>query len=372
MRDRAAVDVDDVVRQAQFRCNGQGHGGKGFIDLEAFDIGKRPMCTLERLLDGRDRTQAEHSRLNRAQAIGNEPYERLETMLLGNGPIRHDHGRCTAVDAGRIAGGDRPVATEGRLQFGESLERGIGAIRFIFREQGRTGFALQGYGDDLFVELALCLGQRKRLLRAFGPAILRLPAQLIACREIFGMPAGVLTGECVDQAVHQHAVMQDAVAHALAPAASGHQVRCAVHVLHAACNGEVDIAQADFVRCLGDGLGTGSAYAVDGQRRDGFRNACVDRCLARRVHLVAGLDDVAEHYGADKLGVQPSTFHCCPNHGGAKLRGRDGLQRAVECADGRPDWLTQHDFFCTHCYLTKVVQAGDPRSSGWRTGLPPG
>lgn len=47
---------------------------------------------------------------------------------------------------------------------------------------------------------------------------------------------------------------------------------------------------------------------------------------AFRVHLVAGLDDVAEHGGADKLRGQASAFHCCPNHGGAKLRGRDGLQ----------------------------------------------
>ena len=147
------------------------------------------------------------------------------------------------------------------------------------------------------------------LLRSQGPAVLRLAGDLVFLDQILGMPAGMRVRERVVQAVAQHAVVELAVAHAVAPAGARDEIRRLVHVLHAARHRDIDVAERNLLRCRDDRLRSGAADAVDRERRHRDRQPGMDGSLPGRIHLGAGLHDVAHDDG----------FHLV----GAKLRARD-------------------------------------------------
>ena len=117
------------------------------------------------------------------------------------------------------------------------------------------------------------------------------------------MPTGMLCGECIQQAVQQHAVVECGVPHPIAPTTGWQQVGRTVHVLHAPGDGRIKVAEPDFISGCRDGLSTGSAHPIDGHGGYRYRQARSDGGLARRIHLVAGLDDVTEYDTADQAGI---------------------------------------------------------------------
>src|SRR5438128_7082238 len=100
----------------------------------------------------------------------------------------------------------------------------------------------------------------------------------------------MLARERVVEAVAKHAVMDFSGAHPVAPTAAIHQVRRAVHVLHAARDGGVHLAGRDLLRSRYDGLSPGATDAVHHHGWNGHRYAAADRSLTGRIHLVTGLD----------------------------------------------------------------------------------
>src|SRR5205085_1686429 len=76
-------------------------------------------------------------------------------------------------------------------------------------------------------------------------------------------------------------------------------------ILSAAGNRAVDHTKHDFLRGRSDGLGAGAADSIDGHCRDIEGNPSIDGRLPRRIHLVAGLDDVSHH---DSTESSPSSL----------------------------------------------------------------
>src|ERR1700761_4578820 len=89
------------------------------------------------------------------------------------------------------------------------------------------------------VEIAARLGFAKSLLRTRGPTVLSFARDVELRDEVFGVPAGMLAGKRVVQAIAQQAVVDLRVAHAVAPTAAVEQIRRAVHVFHAARHGRI-------------------------------------------------------------------------------------------------------------------------------------
>src|SRR5258708_2924643 len=52
VRDGPALDVDDLLLQAQFTRHHNGNGGEGFVDLDALDRADVPAGALQSLLHG--------------------------------------------------------------------------------------------------------------------------------------------------------------------------------------------------------------------------------------------------------------------------------------------------------------------------------
>src|SRR6516165_7616952 len=70
--DCAALDIHNVVGQAEFTRDHDGDGGESLIDLDPLNRANIPAGALERLFDRRNRPEPEHARLDRGDAIGDE------------------------------------------------------------------------------------------------------------------------------------------------------------------------------------------------------------------------------------------------------------------------------------------------------------
>ena len=114
----------------------------------------------------------------------------------------------------------------------------------------------------------------------------------------------MLIGEGIIEPVAQHAVVDFGIAHAMAPASGEIQVGREVHILHSAGDGTVEMPEHHLLGGAGHGLGAGAADPVDRHRRHRHRQAGMDRGLARRVHLGAGLDHLTQHHALHVLGGQ--------------------------------------------------------------------
>src|SRR5215510_2274009 len=125
MRNGTALDIDDVVWEAELLSNGKRHGGECLIDLKALDIAEPPVGARERLLHSRHRTEAEHARLDGGDAIADEPRHGFNRLGVGEGTVGDDHGGRAAIEAWRIAGRDCATFTEGWAQLGEPFERRV-------------------------------------------------------------------------------------------------------------------------------------------------------------------------------------------------------------------------------------------------------
>jgi hypothetical protein len=78
MRDGAALDIDDVLGQAEFLRHGEWHGCEGLVDLDALHISELPPSALQCLAHGRDRAEAEHAGLDGRDAVRDEPGHRFD------------------------------------------------------------------------------------------------------------------------------------------------------------------------------------------------------------------------------------------------------------------------------------------------------
>jgi hypothetical protein len=152
----------------------------------------------------------------------------------------------------------------------------------------------------------------------------------------------------VVQPVVEHGVKDLLMAHAVAPAAAGHEIRGLVHVLHAAGEAHPGETELDLLGRRDDGLGTRAANAVDRHRWHLDGDPAADCRLTGRVHLVAGLDDVAHDDRPEFGRVELRAFQDCPDRGGPELgRGR-ALQAAAIGADGGADGMAEDDFGAGH------------------------
>src|SRR5207244_8437238 len=100
---------------------------------------------------------------------------------------------------------------------------------------------------DLRCEAARRLRRGEPFLRAFRPPVLVLARNVLAGDQIFGVPSRMLARESVVETIAQHAVVDFGITHPLSPAPAGNEVGRLIHVLHAAGDGGVAVAEPDLL-----------------------------------------------------------------------------------------------------------------------------
>jgi hypothetical protein len=110
--DRAAFDIDDVGRKPELARDGDDDRGEGFVDLDALDIAEPPPRPVERLTDGGDRPEAEHARLDRGDAVGDEARNGGQALSLRPVPSSASAPSCRDSHALSGAAGRGPHALQ--------------------------------------------------------------------------------------------------------------------------------------------------------------------------------------------------------------------------------------------------------------------
>src|SRR5262249_668417 len=111
-----AFNVDDLFWQPKLASNNDGDGCEGFIDLGALYGANVPAGALQGLLDRGHRSQSEHARFDRSDAVGDQACCWSETTLVGPRAVGDHHRRSGVVQSGGVTGCDCAIWTEGRLE----------------------------------------------------------------------------------------------------------------------------------------------------------------------------------------------------------------------------------------------------------------
>src|SRR5262249_17921227 len=157
------------------------------------------------------------------------------------------------------------------------------------------------------------------------------------------MPPGMRVRESIVQSVTQHAVIERAIAHAVAPATSREEIRRLIHVLHTACHRDVDVPEGNLLRSGDDSLRARAADPIDSEPWNADRKPGVNRSLPRGIHLVASLDDVTHDNRLHLIGAKFRPRDCRANHHRTESRSRNILERASKGADRRPNRLCENN-----------------------------
>ena len=147
----------------------------------------------------------------------------------------------------------------------------------------------------------------------------------------------------------------------------GNDVRAVAHRLHAAGDGDVDVAGLDALLREHHGLEARAAHLVDGERGDVIGEAALERRLPRRRLADAARDDVAHDAFVDDGGIDARARHRFAHDHGAELRRGEVLQRAEELS-GRKTNRTDDE-----CVSHRTFDSSDvprvPRFQGFQKGI---
>ena len=135
--------------------------------------------------------------------------------------------------------------------------------------------------------------------------------------------------EGAGQAVVGHVVLhgRGAVLHTTANVG---EVGGEIHVLHAAGNGDVDVAGFDRPSGLHHGLEARTANLVDGDRRDGVGDAGLEGRLSGGVLAYAGLQDAAHKHFVNVPGLKASVGDGRLDGSGTQFGGGDSAKASEE------------------------------------------
>ena len=202
---------------------------------------------------------------------------------------------------------------------------------------GRAFLLRNGDRQDLVGEPALPGGVGGLAMAGRGVGVLLGAPDGILLGDHLARHAHVALLEAAPETVVDQRVDQLPVAHAQPFAHARQQIRRVAHRLHAAGDGNLDVAGRDALRREHHRLEPGAADLVDRQRRDVIGKPAVQRRLPRRVLAVARLDDVAHDALVDRGRIDAGAPHRLAHDQRAELRRRELLQRAEKLSGGRAD-----------------------------------
>ncbi|CDN41361.1 hypothetical protein BN871_AF_00170 [Paenibacillus sp. P22] len=273
-RDRAAVDIDLLLVDAELPDDMEALGGERFIDFIEIDLLLGNAGSLQRLWNRLDRAYAHDLRLDARKGERTECSQRLQAELVGFLAAHDDDRSRSVADLRGVARRHRAVQLERRAQLAERIRRRIDADAFIGVEDELLGFHLAAvfHGlelrferDDLIGELACGDGRRRLLMGAGSEDVLVLAADAELLRDALGrMPHPDIDFRVFIDDFRIRGNFE-----------AGH--RNVAHALHPAGDHHIRVAGHDALRREGDRLQAGGAEPVDGQRRNRHREACIQR-----------------------------------------------------------------------------------------------
>src|SRR5690606_38745566 len=158
-RDRAAVDVELLVGNAELALAVERLAREGLVHLDDVDVSDGQAVAREQLAHRGDGTDAHERRIDARGGERAEDAERLDAELVGLLTRHHQGGRSAVRERRGVARGDRATDGEGGLERAEALERGLRPRQLVAREGHHDPLAVLVADavdlDDLVLEDAL-------------------------------------------------------------------------------------------------------------------------------------------------------------------------------------------------------------------------
>jgi len=164
--------------------------------------------------------------------------------------------------------------------------------------------------------------------------VLFLAADLVGFRDQFPRHPHMHIVERVPEAVVDHGVHHLAVAHAQAFADLEEEVRAIAHGLHAAGDGNVDVAGCDALRGEHHGFEPRTADLVDRERAHGNWEPAAQSSLTCRRLAHTGAHHVAHEAFVHARGIDTGTGDGFAHGKGAQVRRAEIFEHAQELARG--------------------------------------
>ena len=268
-RDRATVDVQQFIRNAELVAAIKHLHGEGFVQFPDADIVHLQAKTLQQFRNCVNRADAHFVGLGSGDGHADIAPQRIEALLFGNLGFHQHAGRRAVGQLAGVTGGDGHVGTKHRLERLQSGQLGVGAVAFVlgdgdFLLGDFAGFLVGhihggGDGHDFGVEITGSLRSGGALLRLEGIFVHRVAADIIALGNHFGG----LQHWHVDIRVHRDQVAVGGNAHFLGLYEADRILATGGH--------DVDIVDDDLLGGSSDGHQARRALAVHGHA------GCCDR-----------------------------------------------------------------------------------------------
>ena len=325
-------------------ADSQGLRGKGLVGLDEVHISNLHIQLLHQLIDSGNGAYTHDGGIYAAQSAANPGSHRLNAQLLGLLFAHYYDGGSAVIDTGSVAGGDDAVLLEGGLQAGQGLHSGAGTGTLIGINDHRALLALDLYGNDLVLELALSHSLFALLLAVGGELIEHFAGQVPLLGNIFGSDAHVIVIESIPQGVIYHGIYQGSIAHAVAVTALHHGVGGERHALHTAGYYDIGIASLDHLSGHIDTVQTGTADDIDGNGGGGHRQASLQGSLTGDILAQTSLDNAAHVNMVDLLGGNAGAVQGLLDNDGTEFSGGNGAESTAHGADGGTAGACQNDF----------------------------
>ena len=332
-RDRAAVDVENVVRDAELVLAVEHLHREGLVELPQADVAHLEPEAIEQLRNREHRPDAHLVRLSAGDGHADIAAERFQPALLGERGIHDDAYRCTVGKLAGVARGDDLLGSAHRLELLKSLERRLGTVAFVLldRDLVRGDFPgllvldlhPRGHGNDLVRKAALGLGRGGALLGPERIFVAAFAADRIARADDFGR----VDHRHVDSIVHRQQLHVRPEPHV----GRLHQA----DALDSACDDHVHAIDDDLLCGSRDGHESRGALAVHRLAGDGDGEPCTKRGRAADGRLHALLERSAHDDIVDFRRIDLGPFYRRPDGMGGEGGGRRRVERA---AIGSADW----------------------------------
>ena len=149
-RDRAAIDIVNLIVNAELVAAVERLAGEGFVELPQVNVVHFEPLALQQAGHGEHGADAHFVRLAARDRKALEAPQRGEIALFGFLGFHHNHSRRPIRQLGGVAGGDEMLLAAHRLEPAQTFQRGVGAVAVIAFHDHILNFLLAGFLVDLF------------------------------------------------------------------------------------------------------------------------------------------------------------------------------------------------------------------------------
>lgn len=330
--DGTALDVDLGPVQTEHPFSRDAHHGKGLVEFPEGDLVLGHTGILESKGYGEGRGGGEvdgsTSGVGEAENLG----KRLQAFLLHNLARSQDDGGSTVVEGGRVGSGNGPVLLDKDRSDGPKLVLQKLLVLLVLLDHDISLSALDGDGRNL-------IGKRVGGPRFLGAGVGRETKVVLVFTGDLELGGGVFGtvahGELV---VHVKETVDDERVLGLKVAErgclTGDKEGSLGHALHTTGDHDTPLAKLDVLGGKHNGLHTTGTDLVDGGGICSLGDTCTDTDLPGGRLPNTSLDDVAHVKLLDALWLDTGPLDGVLDGDDTELRGGDGGEGAVLCADG--------------------------------------